>query len=484
MIKIILLFTLIFLLSLQVISDTDFGWHMRTGEYIVSTKTIPKTDIFSFSNPGYPYVYHSWASEVLMYLSYKTLGAVGATIFYATILTTSIFILYKINCFFLQKNNFSSEPSLLFFLAITPIAYSVAGGRTRVFGLLFLALIYYFFLKSSHSKSRLGLLIPAIFLLWANFHASFVLGIIALFMIFIAEIIFEKNKKAKRLLPILPLSIAATLANPYFINSWKQALLMFLNSYLIKDINPDWQPLINLKNSGWIVAALAMGLILAIIFLKIKIGGLQKILLFTSLILSLISSRFAILLLVFSISPAAQTIAHLKNKLKKELPMLPIITSITALTLVLFLLIAKNLFEINYAYKSMQNYSEFLKTRSQYKNKQYAWPYQGSEFIKNNLEEKRILTEANWASFMLILDKDFKVFYYGAMDNFFVNGKSFAFEYLRLVYAQPGFQDRLEKYDIEVVFLPDSIPLTKELKKSPNWKTAYKDESATVLVKN
>ena len=68
MIKKSLFFVLVFLLSLHVIVDTDFGWHMRVGEYIVLEKRIPKADLFSFSVPDYPYVYHSWGAEVLIYV--------------------------------------------------------------------------------------------------------------------------------------------------------------------------------------------------------------------------------------------------------------------------------------------------------------------------------------------------------------------------------------------------------------------------------
>ncbi len=41
------LMLLIFSVAAQPITDPDFWWHLRTGQYIVETKSIPYTDIFS-----------------------------------------------------------------------------------------------------------------------------------------------------------------------------------------------------------------------------------------------------------------------------------------------------------------------------------------------------------------------------------------------------------------------------------------------------
>jgi len=474
-----LLFIFIFLLSLQIITDTDFGWHLRVGENIINTKSIPKTDIFSFTNPNYPYVYHSWGTEVLIYLSYRILGFKGVTILYAGALTISIFILYKISVLFTKK---PLNPLFLFGLA--PIAYSVAGGRTRVFGLLFLCLIYYLFLKYKHNNSKLVYYIPGIFFLWVNFHGSFILGIFTLFILLAVDFFFSNKEKVQKISFVLPLSILATLVNPYFLNSWRQAIAMTINSYGINKINLDWQPLINPNNSGWILAILAASFFAAAFMFKAKIDSSSKILFLLSLALSLISSRFSILLLVFFTPIAAQTVSIIKTKVKREiLNALPVKASITAFTAIIMLLVLINLIGISYAYKSPKSYSEYLKLQSQNLEIYPPWGYRGSEFIKMNLNGKRVLTEANWGNFMLIYQKDLKLFYYGAMDNFIINGKSFALTYLKVVHAQKGFENELEKYNVEVVFLPNNYPLIKKLEENPRWQKVYKDEYAEILTK-
>src|SRR3954447_6343763 len=47
------------------LNDGDTGWHIRTGEYILNTRTIPSTDLFSFSKAGQPWFAWEWLIDVL-----------------------------------------------------------------------------------------------------------------------------------------------------------------------------------------------------------------------------------------------------------------------------------------------------------------------------------------------------------------------------------------------------------------------------------
>lgn len=476
--KALIIFALIFLLSLQVITDSDFGWHMRTGQYILENRTIPKTDIFSFSQPDYPYVYHSWASEVLIFASYKIFGLTGASILFASVLTLAVFILYRTSLIY------SKSPGLLLFLWLTPLAHSIAGGRTRVFGFLFASTLYFLFTKFRKENSRLIYLTPLLFLLWVNFHGSFILGIFML-AVLTSGLLLENKEKIKKILWILPLSILATLPNPYFLDSWKQALVMSVNSYGLKNINLDWQPLINTHGSGWIFALLTASLLLGIKIFKIKVDPVNKTLLSVFFVLSLITSRFTIALLVFFAPCLSECVYFFKNRLKKEITnALPVKSSLFALSLVLVLLSVQNIAEVKYAYKSLENYSVFLKTKSPNRFAHAAWPHKPNVFVQENLKAKRVLNDANWGGFMVFFDKNQKVFYYGAMDNFLINGRSFALDYLEIIENKPDSEKLMENYRIDALFLPKNYSLVPRLKTQKDWTTIFEDEQTIIMEKN
>src|SRR5580765_8132696 len=74
---------LIFAGAAQPITDTDFWWHLRTGQYIVETRSIPHTDIFSTLRFGSEWVTHEWLSEVFLYGVYRALGFGGLIVVFS-----------------------------------------------------------------------------------------------------------------------------------------------------------------------------------------------------------------------------------------------------------------------------------------------------------------------------------------------------------------------------------------------------------------
>lgn len=71
-----------FLFFLRVPLDSDLGLHLTIGKYIADSGTIPRVDFLSFPAAGYPYVYHSWLTELLLYLFYTKGNLLGVSIFY------------------------------------------------------------------------------------------------------------------------------------------------------------------------------------------------------------------------------------------------------------------------------------------------------------------------------------------------------------------------------------------------------------------
>src|SRR3989344_3014459 len=312
----LIFFAFIFILSFKVVEDIDLGWHIRVGEYIAQSKTIPSHDLFTFSQPHYPYIYHSWASELFLFESYNLLGLLGVSFLYAVVLTLVMLIIYKTSKTISGKN-----PSYLLFSISTLVTYIVAGGRTRIFSLLFLVTVYYCLIKFYNSGSKIIWTIPAIFLLWVNFHGSFPLGIGLLAIT--AFTYYQSSKKTKNdkyklreLAAITVLSVVGTFINPYSLKSWQNAFEVSLNSYTkISAINPDWQSLLASNTSSWILVALSAGIISLAYFLKQKKARVHLFLSLLFLTLSLFTSRFSIGLIVVVIPLANLSLIESQKRL-------------------------------------------------------------------------------------------------------------------------------------------------------------------------
>src|SRR5262245_27959181 len=58
----------------------DFWWHLKLGEVIAGAKSIPETDMFSFTAAGQPFIVQNWLAE-LIYYGLHRLGGLPLVVF-------------------------------------------------------------------------------------------------------------------------------------------------------------------------------------------------------------------------------------------------------------------------------------------------------------------------------------------------------------------------------------------------------------------
>src|SRR5207248_6566640 len=75
--------------------DSNTGYHIRTGDYILSHGAVPRGDIFSFSKPGEPWFAWEWLSAVLFSITYRALGMKGLGILAAAVIGLANIVLLR-----------------------------------------------------------------------------------------------------------------------------------------------------------------------------------------------------------------------------------------------------------------------------------------------------------------------------------------------------------------------------------------------------
>src|SRR6476619_3328150 len=65
---------LVALLAVKAIPAYDLYWQLKTGEVIAHTRSVPKTDLFSYTAFGDPWYAQEWLCEALFYGLWQTLG--------------------------------------------------------------------------------------------------------------------------------------------------------------------------------------------------------------------------------------------------------------------------------------------------------------------------------------------------------------------------------------------------------------------------
>jgi hypothetical protein len=208
------LFLGLFAMTSRNVTDPDVWWHLKTGEYIAQHKSVPRTDPFSYTRAGQPWIAHEWLTELGMYELQRTTGFPGLILIFALILTTAFFLLY-LRCG--SAPYVAGVTTLIAAWATAPIW----GARPQVVSLLLTSLWLLILERSERHPTLLWWTLP-ITVLWVNLHAGFALGLV-LSALFLAGDLFEKRLNS------LPLHNPQTRA----------AALILLLDLLIVPLNPN-----------------------------------------------------------------------------------------------------------------------------------------------------------------------------------------------------------------------------------------------------
>ncbi len=90
----VLVFLAVFGFALTEVVDPDFGWHLRTGEFIVTHIAIPHRDIFSFTAAGQPWITEEWLSDAVIYLLFRAGSYLPVIIFFALVPAVALTSVY------------------------------------------------------------------------------------------------------------------------------------------------------------------------------------------------------------------------------------------------------------------------------------------------------------------------------------------------------------------------------------------------------
>lgn len=161
----------VFAFSVPTIPSADMWWHLSTGRYVIQHHAVPHREPFSTTIAGKPWTAHEWLSGVVFYLAYSLLGSAGPLLLTACVLTITFWFSYE--------RSGGPQAARLFALALgvaatTPI-FSV---RPQIFtyalaAIFFLVLTRYF----ETGAYKLLFWLPALTILWVNFHGGYVLGL-------------------------------------------------------------------------------------------------------------------------------------------------------------------------------------------------------------------------------------------------------------------------------------------------------------------
>jgi hypothetical protein len=167
--------------------DPGVGWHLANGEYVLKHETVPQTDPFLFSPHPRPWISDQWLADVLLFTSYAA-GAWPLVYGFlaATYLATFYAILYPMTVRLTGAPLMAATFTLLAF-KLGQLHFIL---RPVIFGFFCFAILCALLwrreinLRTAAASKRWSVpfeiyLLP-LFIVWANLHPSFVLGLLLL----------------------------------------------------------------------------------------------------------------------------------------------------------------------------------------------------------------------------------------------------------------------------------------------------------------
>ncbi len=466
----------IFLGSLYLPTDPDLGWHLKYGEYFFKTGSMLRDNIFSTMMSDYKWVNHSWASDLLVYISYNTFGFLGVSLLGAAIVTLTFY-------FFSKAFNLSFWDKAFLFPIVLFLVNNVnaASFRSQLISYLFTGILFYIISLYKRNPKNLLLAIP-LFLIWANFHGGFILGLVLLVgYLGIKKIIeLRNNPNVKSLAKLIRLETAtligiliATLINPFGHAVYLESFNHFGNPWL-KYVS-EWSSFSDLSSQWWnLIFFMNLYLIsVVILFLtgKLKNSLPIVILILPFMALSFYERRYAWSMYYISF-PVLLAISDFFKPPSKSNQV--IFASILAITSLVFILSSKIPSE---KYFTM-NWQEYCKAPAN------LCTYGAINFISENNLSENLSTPYSWGGWMIWNFPNVKPSIDGRMHLWKdKDGYSAFAEYYTNVQDWKSIDN--SRYDRVLVL--KSKPMYKrlvELTKKEKWKLVYRDKISAVFIRN
>jgi hypothetical protein len=225
-------------------ADPDLWGHLVFGRLILMRGHLPPRDIYSYSAAGLPWHDHEWLSEVVLSLWWSAFGVIGLKLmkFAATAATVTLLAMGAAE---------TGAPMPLQRVVLTTAAVAIAPMvqfRPQLFDFVALSALLLLLARDCYRRAgRLWLAIP-IFVLWANLHGGFFVGLAALAVYTAVTVIEdlvagEGLGRARHLSGVIAGCVLATLLNPDGIGNWF-TVMHTLSNPLTRAMVSEWQPLL------------------------------------------------------------------------------------------------------------------------------------------------------------------------------------------------------------------------------------------------
>jgi hypothetical protein len=213
----------------------DFGYQIRAGDMMLQTHRLIRTDPFTFTAGGLPWVNQQWGGDIFFALIYRWMGWEGFALLRAIVVGLIFLFLYLAA----RAAGAPIKTAAWLTLGSFLVAVEQLGLRPQLLAGAFFACTLWLVAVRDRHPGRLRA-IPPLVVLWANVHGTFFMGPLILGLAWLADT-QARSREAGRTLRVAFVAVAATLLNPFGPRVWTYAWRLSTNPLVTRFVS-EWKP--------------------------------------------------------------------------------------------------------------------------------------------------------------------------------------------------------------------------------------------------
>lgn len=499
-------------LAVRLLGDAGIGWHIRTGQLILATHTIPRVDVFSATMRAKTWFAWEWFYDLVVGWLERGAGLNGVVWFTAAVIATVFAWTFRL-LMRLAEDVLVALPLVLLAASASMIHFFA---RPHVVSWLFVLLWFWVLDSFECHGGQLVWVLPPLMAVWVNVHGGFLIGfvLVAIYWISAAWQWFtlgenrldnfltrlRAGQRAVTLGSIGLLSLAATLVNPY---GWRLHVHVYQylsNRFLMDHIDEFQSP-----NFHGVAERCFAGLLLVTLValaLRVRRLRLSEVLVGLFAVFSgLYAARnipVSSLLLVMVVGPMLSSAFRVRwtdrrdHALRANAPVrinfeaerttaIPFLKRMSGVESSLYghLWAIAALVVTGWAAAHGGHLGSRLILNAHFDSRRF--PLTAVDYFERSRCSTVVLSPDYWGGYLIYR------LYPAAMvavdDRHDLYGEQFLKSYLKLVRVEPEWEEILRKYDIRCVLAPRGSALHNILGLQQNWSETYRDEVAVILVR-
>lgn len=457
----------LFLLSLTAVSvslafvkglqDPDYFWHLQTGE-LIARSGLPTHDPFSFTYGG-AWTLHEWLAELVIYRMVDGIGATATLGLFALLPPAALGVL----ALAARREGVPVRAVVAGTLLSAAVLIPYVTVRPQLFSWLLLAVVLAIFMRLRPASARTLTVLPPLFVLWANLHGLYVIGL-ALVAVYALLTMIGATEMSARKVPVLIASFASVIASAA--TPAGPAGLLYPLRYVdsgdwgLAHI-PEWQS----PNFHDLVQLPLLAMILGLAVVSQRSPIWIRTVAYLAVIGALLANRNAPVAAVMCLPALAIGLGRLLPE-RQSVPHAPgsrrVIETVVA-GLVIIVALA--------AIPGARGFGGVLLGR---------YPAAAVDRLRELQPASRVVAEYGWGGYVIraLYADGTRVFVDGRNDMY---PEAILNDYSAIRSADPGWQQIVDQYRVDaLLFLPDA-PIVKGVAQAAGWCEVYRDPRQVLL---